>query len=238
MFNSFHDTSIDILVKLFYYPLMNSLGDNIWTLPLPFTLGGCQLGTKTTIVRSEGNLLLISPGPFTEAHLRALRELGEVTTLLAPNKMHHLYLSDAIKHFPKAQLILAPGLPEKRPDLSHQSILPCSLEQWGLEGQFVRGLPDLNETVFFHRPSRTLILTDLAFHFPKHSHLPTRLMLRLNGALGRFGPTRLLKHVFLKDKRLFKEDMARVMQWPIEKIVVGHGVEVLEGGLDRMKAAF
>ena len=181
---------------------------------------------------------MISPGPLRENDVAIIRELGEVTTLLAPNKMHHLYINDAIKQFPQAEVLLAPGLPEKRPDLAQHSVLPRCLEAWNLQQQFVRGMPDLNETAFFHRPSKSLILTDLAFHFPRHAHLPTRLALRLNGALGRFGPTRLLKYVFLKNRKLFDEDLAKIMEWPIEKIVVGHGEEVLENGSIRMREAF
>lgn len=217
---------------------MVSLGENIWSMPLPFSLAGCRLGTKTTIVRADGKLLLISPGPLERSDIDSINELGEVATLVAPNKMHHLYLSQCLQHFPKARVLLAPGLSGKRPDLAGYEELPQSLEQWGLQQHLVRGLPDLNETAFFHTPSQTLILTDLAFHFPRHTHLPTRLFLRLNGALGRFGPTRMLKHVFLKDRNSFRTDMAKIMEWPIEKIVVGHGDDVLENGMARLQAAF
>ena len=181
---------------------------------------------------------MISPGPLSGQDVQAIRELGTVTRLVAPNKMHHLYLREAAEHFPEAKILLAPGLAEKRPDLTDFEVLPQPLEDWGLEQKLIRGLPDLNETVFFHKPSGTLVLTDLAFHFPTHPHLPTRLMLAVNGALGKFGPTRLLKHVFLKDRKVFEEDMKGVMEWPIQKIVVGHGREILEGGLEKMRSAF
>lgn len=199
---------------------------------------GCKIGTTTTIVRSPEGVVLISPGPLTETNVRDIQEVGPVTLLIAPNKMHHLYLNQAIEHFPKARVLLAPGLAEKRPDLAGRESLPQALDKWGLEQKFVRGLPELNETIFFHTSSGTLIITDLAFHFPEHSHLPTRLFLWLNGALGRFGPTRMLRRVFLKESELFHHDMAEVLRWPIQNVVVGHGQEILGGGLEKMRKAF
>lgn len=217
---------------------MIDLAEDIWSLPLPFTLFGCNIGTTTTIVRSPAGVALISPGPLTDANVREILDLGPVTLLIAPNKMHHLYLKEAITHFPEARVLLAPGLAEKRPDLAGHEALPQPLDSWGLEQKLIRGLPDLNETAFFHTPSGTLILTDLAFHFPEHSHWPTRLFLFLNGALGRFGPTRMLKRVFLKERELFQTDMDDVLRWPIRNVVVGHGQEILGDGLEKMREAF
>jgi hypothetical protein len=217
---------------------MIRLDEDIWSLPLPFKLLGCKIGTTTTIVRSAAGVALISPGPLTDDSIREILDLGPVTLLIAPNKMHHLYLNQAIEQFPKARVLLAPGLAEKRPDLAGRESLPQPLDSWGLEQKLIRGLPDLNETAFFHTPTGTLVLTDLAFHFPAHSHLPTRLFLFLNGALGRFGPTRMLKRVFLKERELFQKDMAEVLQWPIRNVVVGHGQEILGNGLEKMREAF
>lgn len=201
------------------------LGKNIWTLRLPFSVSGFQLGTKTTIVRAADELLLISPGPL-ENHLDDLKELGTVTTLVAPNMMHHLFLQDALEHFPQAELHLAPGLGEKRPDLKARSTLPIDLSKWGLEQQLMGGMPKLQEIAFFHKESKTLILTDLAFHFPNHSHFATRTLLKLNGVYGKFGPSRLLKHVFLSDRDALRKDMLEILEWPFEKIVVAHGENI------------
>jgi hypothetical protein len=210
---------------------INQLGENIWTLRLPFSMSGFHLGTKTTIIRSENELLLHSPGPL-QNHLDEIKALGKVTALVAPNMMHHLFLKKAMVHFPEAEVHIAPGLSGKRPDLPANSVLPVDLSKWGLEQRLMNGMPKLQETAFFHRESGTLILTDLSFNFKEHSDFLTRMMLKFNGAYGKFGPTRLLKSVFLSDPDALREDLQAVLKWPIEKIVVAHG-ENLEGDGNR-----
>lgn len=202
-------------------------------------MSGVELGTKTTIVRNNNELLLISPGPLSKAHLSELEELGQVTALVAPNKMHHLYLQDAQSKFPEAKTYLAPGLAEKRPDLTFDETLPSQeLGEWGLEQQLVLGMPELNETVFWHEASKTLILTDLAFNFPSHQHWLTRLVLKFNGVYGKFGPSRLLKFYFVKDRKAMGRDLATVFEWPAEQIVVAHGENVLQAKSRQLEKAY
>ncbi len=202
---------------------MEQLGEEIWAVPLPFSVLGCRLGTRTTILRRDEELLLISPGPLD---WDSISKLGKVTALVAPNKMHHLFLSEALVRFPDACLYLPPGLAEKRPDLPLATPLPADLARWGLQNNLMPGVPQLNEVVFFHPASGTLVLTDLAFNFGCHPHRSTRWMLRLNGAHNRFGPSKVLKHIIIRDRTALREALIRVLEWPIQQIVVGHG-EVL-----------
>lgn len=215
--------------------------DGLWTLPFPFSMGGIQLGGRTTIVGTPQGLILISPGPLEADDLSEIRALGTVVGLIAPNLMHHLFMAAAQEQFPQAQVWLAPGLPQKRPDLKYDHLLgPAAPELWRdvLPQILVPGMPSINETVFFHAPSATLILTDLAFHCRHCSHWPTRAFLKLNGAWQRFGPTRLLRHYFLTDRQAFRSALQRILEWPFERVVVAHG-EVLEsGGREALRQAY
>lgn len=214
------------------------LDSELWVVDHDFSLMGLKIGTRTTVVRSSEELLLISPGPISEAQALQLATLGRVSALLAPNKMHHLYLAEAQARFPAAKTYIAPGLSKKRPDLTFEAELPANLTFWGLEQVLVEGMPDLNETALWHSRSATLILTDLAFNFVRHEHLPTRLFLRINGALGKLGPTRLLKHHYLKDRVLFRKSLDQILQWPIENVVVAHGEILVGHGQSLLGSAF
>ena len=55
------------------------------------------------------------------------------------------------------------------------------------------GAPRLNEVVFLHRRSRTLLLTDLAFNVQPGASNRARIFHWLVGATGRFGPHRLVR---------------------------------------------
>jgi hypothetical protein len=232
---------LDYLVKNIYFIFMNTLVSmvtDLWTIRHPFSVGGFQIGTKTTVVRSDGELMLISPGPLEDDLCKQIESLGEVTKLLAPNAMHHLFLAQAVNRWPKAQVHLARGLKEKRPDLEHTKPIPGDLTGWRLEQQFVEGMPKLNETAFFHKPSQTLVLTDLAFNFPGHPHWLSRLLLRLNGAYGNFGPTRILKSVFLQDPSKAKLSLREIEKWPFEQIVVAHGGNLTHQAKETFRSSY
>jgi len=217
---------------------VETLGEDIWTLRLPFGLGFFRIGTRTTIIRDQEEVLLLSPGPLSHEQWEQVERLGRVTTLIAPNQMHHLFLQDAIGRYPDAKVILAPGLGEKRTDLPSEHTLPEDLRRWGLQQHLVQGTAKLEETAFFHEPSKTLILTDLAFNFSHHHHLPSRFILWLNGALGRFGPTRLFKFVFLKDEKQFGASLRTILEWDFQQIAVGHGEMLTEKARDTFVAAY
>ena len=161
--------------------------------------------------------------------------------LIAPNMMHHLFMARAQEEFPQAKVWLAPGLPQKRPDLKYDQIVGQAVPDGCsevLHQILVPGTPTLNETAFFHQPSATLILTDLAFNFRRCSHWPTRAFLRMNGAWERFGPTRLLRYYFLRDKEAFASAWERILEWPFDRVVVAHGDILESGGRDALRQAY
>ena len=82
--------------------------------------------------------------------------------------------------------------------------------------------------VFFHRPSATLIASDLAFHIGASSPALTRLVFRLGGAYEKLAPT-LLERMLVRDREAFRRSLERILEWPFDRVVVAHG-EVLEKG--------
>src|SRR5690606_31041515 len=81
-----------------------------------------------------------------------------------------------------------------------------SIVEWG-EQLLVKGT-STREVVFFHPPSRTLVLTDLAFNV-REGGLFTRIALRLNGGWDRFGPTRALRSS-IHDPAAFDASIRRI----------------------------
>lgn len=202
--------------------------DSIWTLTLPHSMMGIQVGARSTILRlPSGGLMIVSPGPFGTEHLEAIRELGEVEALLAPNKFHHLFLGNAAQAFPRARVFFAPGLRERIPSLPPGVDLgeePPAL--WGSSiGHAILQGTTTNEVAFFHRPSRTLILTDLAFNL-RGGGLWTRIAMTLNGGYGRFGPSRVFRST-INDAPAFGRSLHEVARWDFDRVVVAHG-DVLE----------
>jgi hypothetical protein len=217
------------------------LAPDLWVAERPQTFYGLPVGTRMTVMRLAGGRLLLHSPVRLDAALRAeLDALGRVCYAVAPNRVHHLYADGVARSYPEARLWVAPGLERKRTDLDFVAVLDDEPPvEWRDEvGQvFFRGRPYENEVVFLHRPSRTLLLCDLAFNFGPRAAAPTRLLMKLIRSYGRFGPSKL-DPLLVRDRRAARESLERILAWDFDRVVVAHG-EVLErGGRDALRAGY
>lgn len=225
---------------------VRSLDTNLWVIDHPFKMpGGIALGARSTIVRlTDGGLWLHSPGPLSTEARRWLDENGPVRAIVAPNLLHHLYLAEAVAAFPGARVYGPEGMADKvgakLPDgVVVRMLTPEGLPWAGaLEGLLVGGCPAMNEWVFLHPETRTLVLTDLAFNVQRADGLATRIFLAINGALGRFGPSRLARSFFMKDRAEVRKGIERILEWDFDRVVVSHGDVLETGGSQTLRESF
>ncbi|MEO8605817.1 MAG: hypothetical protein ABI629_24825, partial [bacterium] len=139
-----------------------------------------------------------------------------------------------------ARLFAAPGLSKKRSDLRFNGVLSDDAPpEWTgqLEQHLFRGAPYINEVVFFHAPTRTLVLTDLAFNVVRPAaSRRTRLFHTLVAARG-FGPHRIVKLV-TRDRRAARQSIDRILQWDFDRVTVTHGDVLESGGRAAFESAF
>ncbi len=180
-----------------------------------------------TVVRLEGGGLFVhSPVALDDATREAIDALGPVVAIVAPSLFHHLYVGEWTKAYPNASVSACPGLEKKRSDLSWSRVLgdeaPADAE-WGadLEQLFFSALPMQNEVVFFHRRSRTLITSDLVFNLASHGSALTRALAFMIGHREP-GPT-ILERLLIRDRDAAREQVARMVEWSPERIVLAHG---------------
>jgi hypothetical protein len=222
---------------------LQNLAPNLWVGERPLKLIVGDIGTRMSVVRlADGGLFLHSPVRLDAETRRALDGLGPVRAVVAPSKVHHFFVGDYVTAYPDARFYGAPGLAEKRPDLQFHGVLsdePAAEWRGEIDQHVFRGAPGINEVVFFHAPSRTLLLTDLAFNVPVN---PTaapraRFFYWLVGAAGRFGPHRIVR-VMIRDRAAARTSVERILQWDFDRVILTHG-EVLEtGGHQRFASAF
>jgi hypothetical protein len=129
---------------------------------------GLQLGRRLTVVRLGSHRLWLHaslhPSPLL---LDAIRNLGRPTWIIGPNAMHDDYLPEFAAALPEARLLVAPALARSNRRLRVGGLLSEALPaEWGngLQVLPVRGAPAIDEYVFLHQPSGSLILADLAFN--------------------------------------------------------------------------
>ena len=211
---------------------LRQLAENLWVAERPQTFYGLPVGTRMSVMRLAGGRLLLHSPVALERDLRAqLDAVGRVCFAVAPNRLHHLYAGEVARAYPGARLWLAPGLERKRPDLVFETVLTDEApEEWrgDVDQVFFRGRPYENEVAFLHRPSRSLILCDLAFNFGPSAATPTRLLMKLLRSYGRLAPSKLDPWL-IRDRRAARESLERMLAWDFDRIIVAHG-DVLETG--------
>lgn len=205
---------------------MRELAPGLWIADVPLRFFGLELGARMTVVRlAGGELLLHSPVAAGAELVGEVAALGRVAHLVAPNRFHHLFVGDWQKRFPEAAIHVAPGLERKRADLAIGSRLGAVPDPaWAdvLDQVPLAGIPATNEVAFFHRPSATLIASDLAFQIGPESPALTRAAFRAMGAYGCLCPTPL-ERLLIRDRNAFRASLERILAWPIERVVVAHG---------------
>ena len=113
---------------------------------------------------------------------------------------------------------------------------PPPLWQGVLEQVTVGGIPILNEVVFYHARSKSVILTDLCFHYDPAPGGWTGIFLWLDGAYGKLAMSRLIGWV-TKDKGAARQAIARILEWDFDSLVVAHGRNIAGGAKARFAAA-
>lgn len=192
-------------------------------------------------IDGRGSLLVHSPIKLSPELKSEIDSLGSVKYVIAPNRWHHLFISNFKSAYPDAKFYCAPGLEVKRKDFRFDGVVDADQKfPWNpyLEHKLVKGVPFFNEVVFYHSPSKTLILTDLAVHICESQSLLTRIVLRTIGSYKKFGWAKLEKLLYIKNKSAFQKSIEDILQWPVEKIVLTHGEPILSDGGTRLKDAF
>ena len=220
---------------------LEQLAPELWIASRPLRIAVGDIGARMTIARlADRTLMLHSPVKLDAELRRSLDALGTVRWVLGPSKVHHLFLGDYVRSFPDVSLCGAPGLAEKRRDLRfHEVLTGAPPPGWPAEVllQLVEGAPWMNEVALLHKPSGTLVLTDLVFNVQPGPQNRARLFHRLVGATGRFGPHRLIR-LGIRDRAAARRSLDRILGWEFDRIVMSHGEVVPSGGRALLEKAF
>ena len=227
---------------------MLKVDTNIWVAKQNLKYWGLEVGTRMTVIRLEnGELVVISPIMTDGTTITKIKEIGKVSTIIAPNLYHHLFISDFKSIYSDAKIFAAPGLESKRQDINFDRILTQGklgtqdeIEYFLFEGFKVldfKGASPLNEIVFFHRRSQTLILTDTAFHFDESFTFTTQLIMRLIGGYKKLEPS-ILEKLAIGDKQKVKNSIQKVLEWDFERVIVAHGSIVENQGKEKLKKGY
>ncbi len=226
-------------------PMLNRIAENIWTADGGIvTFFSFPFSTRMTVVHlAEDRLWIHSPVQGDQALFSEVASLGQVCYLISPNKLHHLFLADWAEKFPTARCYAAPGIIKKRPDINFYKELGMDAEkEWAeeIDQTIFRGSPVLKEVVFFHKSSKTLILTDLIENIDPRSLNPRqRLAAKMAGILSPNGRTPIdWRLTMMFGKKEARDSFAIIDRWQPENVVLSHGECRLGGGQQFVRESF
>jgi hypothetical protein len=203
---------------------MRSIDTGLWVHESAVRSFGLSIPCRMVVVESgDGALWLHSPMALTET-ADQLNALGRVTWRVAPNAFHHLGQTEYQQAFPDSRLAAPTAVAGKRRDLRVDVRLdeaPPDLfgEHW--RWRMIPGSPG-SECVFLHRPSASLIITDLAMRIDDGAPLPLRLYGRLGGIRSHFGVNRVLRLMYRRRDQA-RRAIEDVLGWEFQRIIPAHG---------------
>jgi hypothetical protein len=199
--------------------------------------------TRMTVIRSGRELFIHSPTLLTTALKAEIGRLGTPRWIIAPNRLHYWWIPDWNAAFPDATVYLAPRVKEQAAD--HIAFDGLGLETdggypWDAE---IATLPIvgryMTEVEFFHRVSRTLVLTDLIENFEpeKLASRSMRWLTWLGGVQDPHGQTpRDMRFTF--PKRQLRVAVETMIAWAPDRIVLAHGRWHERDGTTELRRAF
>lgn len=187
------------------------------------------LPVRTVIVPTKRGNILISPG--SKLSLNQLDMIDNVSDIIAPSLWHCGGISLAHNSFPNARVWGPPDVTLHKPEIPWTNQLTPA--QWDLTDELVllpiAGMPKVQECVFIHSKTQTLIVADLAFNLLKPKGFGAWLILKIFGTYNQFGISRLfLKAV--KDQAAFVESVGKILIHDFDRIVMSHGDAIQSNG--------
>ena len=213
----------------------------IWVQERPLWFSGVKLRSRSTIIKmQDGVLLLHSPGEPTAEFCRELDTMGDVGWIIVPNRFHHLNAAAFKEKYPRAKIVgpASVGARNRAITLDHDIADPTFGEQLP---EFrllpLAGVPFLDETTFFHEPTRTLIAADLMMCGDPKDHWTWRWVSRACGQYGKFKvPPDVRMHTKPGDE--LRASLDAIMKLPIERILVAHSDSIKERAVEQLRAAW
>jgi uncharacterized protein DUF4336 len=238
-----------------YEPIntLKPVGEDLWVVDGPIVrmayLGvSIPFPTRMVLIRlTNGGLFLWSPTEPDDGLRAEIDALGPVHHLVSPNKIHYAHIAAWKRIYPEATAWASPGVRERAAsqliDVSFDADLgdgPDPAWREDLDQLVFRGSSFVEEVVFFHRKTRTLVLADLIENFePEKMRGAYRWVVRLAGAAAPDAKTPIdLRLTFMGHRKEARSAFKRMVAWEPEKAIMAHGRPYERDGTAELRRAF
>jgi hypothetical protein len=182
----------------------------------------------TVVQLAGGEILLHSPCRPSPELIDDIAKVGHVTDVVAPNWFHDLYLSQYHSLYPEATF-WGPSLLQRQGKVSRLLDAPARPPWFSEMPHFtLRGLLTFDESLFFHVPTRTLIVADQLMNARVEAGTPlfTRLGYRLFGLNGTLKVCPVLRWFGISSRGSVRDAADQIFEWNPQRVIVGHGAPI------------
>jgi hypothetical protein len=180
---------------------------------------------------ANGDLLLHSPTQYRDDVKHAIASLGPIRHLVAPSIGHWMFLPDWQRACPEAKTWAVAGVRRRSQVRAAGIRIDGELgdeppDAWAGEiDQVFIAAPVFKEVDFFHRASRTLVLTDLVLNVEPHELPPmSRVIARALGILAPNGKApAYVRALLLLNRAQTSQAAARLVAFNPERVIFAHG---------------
>lgn len=238
-----------------YEPIdtLKEVDDGIWIVDGPvvnMAMYGMAMPfpTRMTVIRlGNGGLWCHSPIELNAALKTKMDAIGPVRHLVSPNKIHYTHIAAWADAYPEAITWASPGVRDRAAQQNINVHFAADLEEtapaaWrgDIEQLMFRGSRFMDEVVFFHGKSSTLILADLIENFELDKiGAKLRWLVRLAGVVDPDGKAPIdFRMTYLGRKKIARRCLHRMLAWHPDKIILAHGRWYDRNAREELKRAF
>ena len=216
---------------------LRQFAENVWIVQGPNVRDmGIMFTTRLSIVKlADGSLWVDSPVPVPSDTLEGITRLGPVRYLVAATPRHVWRLAKWHDLFPEAELWACKSSPFtlRKGNLACAGTLTDRPPRgWAgdLDQMAFKGNPLIEEVIFLHKRSGTVILDDLIQnHPPVKGKLLRNALFKLEGVVSPHGGVPLDIRLSFLRRDLARRSLAKLLSWDFDKLIIAHGA-CIEGG--------
>ncbi|BCH33916.1 hypothetical protein MesoLjLc_58460 [Mesorhizobium sp. L-8-10] len=235
------------------YPPLNTLkpvAQDIWIVDGPAIRFGppmlkMSFPTRMTVIRLAGNALFVhSPTTLAPQLKTEMDGLGNPAWIVGPNRIHYWWIPEWRNTYPGAAVFLAPRIREQAGDhidFPTDELKGATGHPWD---DAIATLPVagsyMTEFVFFHRASRTLVLTDLIENFePERLGYGARWLAWAGGVLDPDGQMpRDMRLTFSRQREELRQAVGTMIGWQPDRVILAHGRWYERDAVEELRRAF
>jgi Domain of unknown function (DUF4336) len=212
--------------------MLKEFGPDIWIASGPdVSVAGFHYPSRMVIIKlASGDLFILSPIQLSQDIRGKLHSIGQVQHVVAPNSLHHLFLSEWRRAYPEAKFYAPPGLRKKREDIAFDADLTSAPStDWGgeIDQVLMRGNLITIEAVFFHYKSGTVLFTDLIQQLPASLISGWRAIIAKLDLMMEGEPSVPRKfRLAFTSRRVARESLQYILAWPAKKVLMAHGTPI------------